>query len=115
MLKALGDCGVDNIAQYKAEIRENSTGNVYSNYKAVNVIGVISIIKESKSNSVDLGIGSAGFYHSLVLDESLSSNLLLFRPREVISNIVVHRRVRDYLLKEGFSDLDFIHPSDFAG
>lgn len=115
MVECIRNSGVDNLATYDAEIREQDTGIVHHNYKAVNVIGLVSAVDESSSDYEDLGIGSAKFYRSLVLDESRANGLLLFRLREIASKIVIHRTIKNNLLDAGIEDLAFIHPNDFSG
>ena len=115
LLSALAHAGVDNLDTYTAEIHEEGTGHVYHNYKAVNVIGVVSGVDEARSRADTLGIGEARFYHRLELDESRLLRLPLFRLREAISNIIVHKDVRDHIVGHGFTDIDFLHPRDFRG
>ena len=115
LVEALVECGVDNLQQYKTVIKEVSTGKIYTNYKAINVVGVVSLVDQAKSDSAALGIGDAAFYHSITFDSSKGNGQLLFRLKESVSKIIVHKKVKDYLLEKGFSDIEFQHPNDFSG
>jgi hypothetical protein len=116
LVQALREAGVDNIDCYDAIVREESTGIEHTDYKAVNIVGVVRAANLTKSDATELGLADDGlinvFFASLVLDEENTRGALLFRLAENVSYIIVHRKVRDHLLASGFERLSFEVPEE---
>jgi len=106
LIAALRDTGVNNLDLYDAEITDPDTGEVHTNYKAVNIIGMHNVA-DFRRSVADVYDGCAEIdvsFTKLVLDpEKLKNvNLLLFRLEENNGAILVHESVRDSLLRQGF-------------
>lgn len=114
MVDALRESGVDNIDVYDAEILDEEDNKTYTNYKAVNVIGMISATDQEKSKIRKVGDEASGFFinwfDKLVLEDSQTHGLLMFRLAEKPSFIFVHNSVKEHLIKEGFDRLSFVSP-----
>lgn len=94
LVETLRGSGVDNFDTYQAVIRESATGKEYTDYSAVNVLGVIDAVDRAKSKSTSLdGLGT--WFSNLVLDESLTRGVLMFRLRQSLSKVIVHQRVKE--------------------
>jgi hypothetical protein len=122
LIQALNDCGVDNLETYPVAIRDPDNGEVYTNYKAVNVIGLVSAADMRKSNVTVHSNNSQdknspiidADFDGLVIDQKRTHDLLLFRLAESANGILVHESVCDYLLKKGFTDLAFYETKNVA-
>lgn len=116
LLTALREAGADNLQTFDAVIRDPHVGTVTTNYKVINVVGVVSCADMSQSaytppDGVPLIDVS---FDSLVIDEKRVGGLLLFRLAESLSAIIVHQRVKDHLLDRGFDMLTFRDPAKYV-
>jgi hypothetical protein len=116
MIEALRDAGVDNFDCYDVVIWDPITKRKFQEYKAVNIIGVISCADLTKSKysmhdtpSIDVD------FDSLVIDETKTHGALMFRLAECVTGIVVHEKVKEVLLEKGIKHLDFDHPEEWIG
>lgn len=114
LVKVLQRCGVDNLVLYEAVIRELATGREYADYWAVNLLGLIRGADPAQSVSTSLE-GMGNWFSRLVLNDGATRSLLMFRLRENLSKIIVHRRVRDAIEAQPFSLLQFISIDEFSG
>jgi hypothetical protein len=96
LLVALRQSGVDNLDDYPAEVFIPQTGVETHDYRAVNVVGVVKAADLAQSSfSAPSGRPTIDVdFDSLVLDESLVADRLLFRLAEAVSAILVHDKVR---------------------
>ncbi len=110
LLDALARCGVDNIDTYRAIIHQEGEPHPITNYRTVNIIGIISAVDEDTSEATGLGINTGSssprFFTKLKVSTEKARGLLLFRLEERASLIVIHRTVKETLEKE-FPDLVF--------
>ena len=104
LIAALEAFGVNNLDKYPVSITDPDDGRVYTNYKAVNIIGVVSAADMSKSKyELSDGIPLIDVaFDELVLKENEIQNLLMFRLAESLTTILVHESVRNYLIEKGF-------------
>jgi hypothetical protein len=115
LLAALHEIGVDNINAYPAVIVDGKDNVVSDKYKAVNIIGVVaaadiaasSIAAGEKPTLIDTS------FDSLEIDESKTQGLLIFRLAEYVGAIIIHQKVKDYLVAHGFENLGFIEPKNW--
>ena len=115
LLAALTAAGVDNIDMYRAEIRRGDGSLASSDYKAVNVIGVISAANMAESTVAE-GLPVeliATSFDSIVIDEKKAGGLLMFRLAEAVTTLLVHERVKRHLEAKGFGALGFIEPENW--
>lgn len=117
MIAALRKAGVDNFNTYKTTLIDTKTKEHHTNYKAVNIIGLVAVADMSKSKYSDpSGNGLIDMdFDSLVIDEKKARGLLMFRLAECVSGIVIHDRVKYWLEKEGIKGLDFVDPQEWVG
>jgi hypothetical protein len=112
--EVLIQAGIDNIDYYPAVLTDATTGQKYE-YLAYNLIGKVASADLSKSNytnydsklTVDVG------FKDLVIDESKTKGLLIFRLAENLSTILVHDSVRKLLVEKGIDTLKFVKPEDY--
>ena len=115
LIAGLREAGVDNIDVYDAVVRDDETGEEYTDFKAVNVIGKVaaadlSASKYSKDQATNL---ISMQFDSLAIDEKKAGPHLLFRLAECVSAIVVHEKVRN-VIKSRDILVGFIEPKDFV-
>jgi hypothetical protein len=98
LIQVLQEAGVDNLEIFPALIRDEKINKERTNYKAVNIVGLVSAADMAQSSRMDPTSTNAMIdvdFDSLVLDESKTGGALLFRLAESVNAIVVHRSVRD--------------------
>lgn len=117
LIAALRAFGVNNFEAYNVAIFDPDNGQTYTNYKAINIIGLIAAADMDKSNATvhpnGLPLGDVDF-DGLVIDETKTHGEWFFRLAESTNAIIVHKRVRDYLLEKGFNDLVFYEAENAA-
>ena len=109
-IQALRDCGIYNFDTYNVAIHDPDDGTVHTNYKAVNVLGLVAAADMEKSiATVHDGIPLIDVdFDELVIDEKKTRGISLFRLAESTNAILVHERLRDCLLEKGFgADIAF--------
>jgi hypothetical protein len=116
LLAAMREAGVDNLDAYKVVITDPDSGRTYDNYKAVNIIGMISAADMGKSQAT---VHPGGplidvEFDRLVLDEGRARGALIFRLAEATATILVHQDLRDHLRSKGFTKLEFLEPGEVA-
>jgi hypothetical protein len=116
LLEAMKEAGVDNLDAYDVLITDPDSGKRFTNYKAVNIIGVIAAadMQKSKATVHTGGPVSDVEFDDLVLDEGKPRGALIFRLAEATGTILVHERLKDYLLAKGFDKLEFLLPGEVA-
>jgi hypothetical protein len=114
----LQELGVDNIDAYSATIRDPQTGQAWTDYKAVNIVGVVAAadLSQSKFVAADPPIIDV-LFDKLVIDESKVHGLLLFRLAQNLSAVVADERIRRAIASDRgrFPHMVFIKPEDWAG
>ncbi len=109
-IAALKECGVYNFDLYDVAIHDPDDDSVHTHYKAVNVLGLIAAADMDKSvATVHGGIPLIDVdFDELVVDESTTKGVQMFRLAESTNAILVHEKLRDALLEKGFgSDIAF--------
>ncbi|UZE97467.1 imm11 family protein [Alkalimarinus alittae] len=117
LLEALRDCGVDNLVTYPCHITDPDSGDVYKNYKSVNIIGLVSAADMEKSNATVHPNGPARHdvdFDGLTIDNDKTNEILFFRLAESTNAIIVHQQVKDTLIAKGFTDLAFYETEKIA-
>ena|SRR5467141_2481604 len=115
-IAALIKGGVDNLELHEARLTDPDTGAAYTNYKAVNIIGLVSAADLGRSTAIihdNIPLVDVGF-DKLVIDEGKAGGALLFRLAENNTAVLVHERLRDHLLDEGFTELEFYNLDEVA-
>lgn len=115
LLAALAAAGVDNLDTYRVELRRGDGSLASSDYKAVNVIGVVSAADMAESTVAE-GLPVeliATSFDSLAIDEKKAGGLLMFRLAEAVTTLLVHERVKRQLEASGFGTLGFIEPENW--
>jgi hypothetical protein len=118
LLAALRDLGVDNIDDYVAEIIDPETRQTWMDYRAVNVIGVVSAADVSRSEYLPTSPPIIDvLFESLSIDEGRANNVLLFRLAENLSALIAHSRLKDGIgaRKLEFPHVQFVKPEEWAG
>jgi hypothetical protein len=122
LVNALQKSGVNNLEVFPAVIRETRTGREYTNYKAVNIVGLVAAA-DSTSETKDLGLGNGdgmldSWFSKLVVDEEKAGGFLMFRMAENVTTILIHKKVKDALESADVprkEHLMFIHPAKWIG
>lgn len=108
-IEALRECGVNNFDLYPVEIHDPDDGSIHTNYKAVNILGLVKAADLEKSDAtVHDGMPLIDVdFDKTVLDETKTHGLELFRLAESITSIMIHERVKNYLVEKGFTHVCF--------
>jgi hypothetical protein len=117
LLDALKSSGVDNLQLFAAILKDPKTKQEYTNYKAVNVIGLVAAADMAKSTTMGLP-NPALFgqtFDSLTIDEKKAGGALLFRLKESASAIVVHDRVKSGIEAAGVPGMTFYESGEWSG
>ncbi|MDF1553070.1 MAG: hypothetical protein P1P84_08415 [Deferrisomatales bacterium] len=116
MISTLRIAGVDNFQTFSAVISDEVRNVIHTNYKVVNIIGKVACANLSMSQHTAHGepIMDVDF-DSLVIDESRTHGLLMFRLAECVSAIVIADSVREALQEAGIKHLNYVSPEDFVG
>lgn len=111
LIAALEKAGVDNLQQFETELVDEKSGAVNNDYSVVNIIGLVSCanIEESKTSE----LGSSYYFHDLVIDPKKIGDLLMFRLKESMINVLVEEKVAQAIKAGGFRGL-LLTPVDTA-
>ena len=109
--------GVDNIQVYDAVLRDIDNGIEYTDYKAFNVVGLVSAADMEKS--IMMGTSNSAMidadFDRLYIDEKKCLGRLIFRLAENVSAIVVHQRIKDQVEKIGLQGIFFYPNGEWSG
>ena len=116
LIESMQRGGVDNLDLYNTEILDPDSGEQLTDHKAVNIIGLVAAADMDAS---DATVHPGGpvidvDFDGLVVDEAKAGGLLLFRLAESTNGILVHEKLKEHLVKEGFDRLSFLDPGDCA-
>jgi hypothetical protein len=116
LLAALEQAGVDNLQRFPAVVSDPQRGTVYTDYSAINVIGVAAVADLARSARAGIRDGAllAVDFTGLVIDPSAAQELLLFRLAEDVSAIVVHERVRRTVESRGVPGMLFYEQGEWG-
>ena len=103
LYEGLLSAGIHNLQSFPAIVERPDTGEVFPDYLAINVVGLVSCAVLEKSESDPLG--ELHFFHKLVIDRSRTHDLLLFRLAEYPPTILVHENVATKLMEAHYSGL----------
>ena len=117
LLDALAAAGIDNLQLFDAVVTDPKTGQTYTDYKAVNVIGAVSAADMAQSKR--MGTGDSTMvdvdFDQLVIDEARPRGTLLFRLAESVGAIVVHDRVKSVIEARGIPGMTFYESGEWSG
>ena len=116
LIQALIEVGVDNLQLFPALVADSAKKIEHTNYKAVNIVGVIAcanmgastLMGTSDSEMIDVD------FDALVIDEAKTGGVLLFRMAEAVSAIVVHEKVRLYI-EDRIPGMTFYGAGEWSG
>lgn len=116
LIQAFQEAGVDNLQLFDVTVTDPDSGQVYTNYKAVNIVGCIKAADLSKSEYTQHGNGPLidVDFDKLVIDPKKPRGTLMFRLAESINVMLVHKSVRDHLKTKNFPFLRFYEPEQVA-
>ena len=118
LLAQLQAAGVDNLQLFEANIVDPTTGVEHTNYRAFNILGLVSGADMGASQLMHPGslTGIDHDFASLVFDrEKLRPDLLLFRLAESVNAIVVHEKVRRQIEASGIEGMVFYASGEWSG
>lgn len=118
MLEVLLAAGVDNLETFPAQLIDEVNDKIYDNYVAFNIIGLVAAADLGKSELMPHSPGATMLdtdFHSLVIDESKTKGLLLFRLAENCSAIMVHHSIKNAIEAKGIPGIVFYADGEWAG
>ncbi|AZZ90656.1 hypothetical protein EUZ85_07960 [Hahella sp. KA22] len=111
LIAALQECGVENLETYNLDLFDPDNGQTYTNYKVVNIVGLIAAADMQQSDEPSLNEVDTD---SLINGTSKTGGRYFFRLAESTNTLIVHEKVKQHLLAKGFTDLAFYEPSKVA-
>lgn len=117
MVEALRAAGIDNIDVYDALIVDPDEGSEWTEYKAVNIVGLVAAANMTTSiiDSSDSARLITTKFEKLVLEPERAHGLLIFRLAEKVSAIIVHEKVKAEIEARRIGPLGFIPPEQWFG
>ena len=104
VIEAMLEAGVNNIDIYPTRINDPESGEIFSNFKAINITGLVATadmtrsMPEAHDNTPKV---NASFNDSKALD------VLLFRLTESHNTILVHEKLKDFIEEKGINNIEF--------
>lgn len=108
---ALDMAGVTNIEYYPARIKNRLTGEVISDYKIANIVGLVYCMdweKATYTRDPDRPDRAEEITHLVIDATKIPDHLPLFRLGEQRTTIICNQRVQDTLIAEGITGVRFI-------
>ena len=117
VVQALEGAGVDNIQYFDAVLVNPDTGQEYQNYKAYNILGLVACADMAASEFMGTSNSTIGDvdFDGLVIDESKTQGLSLFRLAENVSAIIVHKKVKAAIEAARIPGFVFYGPGEWSG
>ena len=117
LIEALHAAGVDNIQFFDAVIRDTIKNQDHTNFKAFNIVGLVSAADMNKSTL--MGTSDSEMidvdFDSLAIDEKRASQFKLFRLAENVSAVIVDEVVKNEIERREIPGMVFYDPSDWSG
>lgn len=117
LVKAFQEAGVDNFELFDAQIKDPDNGKIYTNYKAVNIVGMLQAADMGKSIAEipDDGIALINTsFDELHLDSSKTRGFPMFRLAENNNAICVIDRVAEHVKLKNFPNVRFYETHEMA-
>jgi hypothetical protein len=115
LYEALVAAGVDNLEVYPAVVCKEDGTVVSEDYKAFNLLGVVSAADASKSvfNPLNPSRLVDASFETLALAEERCHDLLMFRLAEYTAAVVVHTKLKQAIEALAIPNIVFTAPSDY--
>jgi hypothetical protein len=98
LLNILYAKGVDNIQVYDAAVIDVRNGQIHKNYKAVNIVGLVSCANLDASTYIEGSGPPLMYFDHLVINKESCTNLKIFRLGESASTIIVSKDIADAIM-----------------
>lgn len=109
-LAAIREFGVNNLQTFEATIFDPDSNKLSTNYKAVNIIGLVKAADMNKSVATvhdKTPLIDVSFDKLVLNNEAEASNLMIFRLAEKSTAILVRRDLKEFLVERGFDHVCF--------
>jgi hypothetical protein len=117
LIQAIKDAGADNLQLFDAVLADPQRAAQHTDYKAVNIIGMVAMADRAKSNT--MGTSDSELldvdFAKLVFREGAASEHLIFRLAEAVNAIVVHASVRQSIEAAGVAGMTFYASGEWSG
>jgi hypothetical protein len=113
LIDALQAAGVDNFDCYPMILERDDTGQTYTDYQAVNVVGRIDALDEEQSESDHDEISPR--YSKIMIDPAKTHELKCFRLKTGPDLLVIRQEVAEHLSRLSFKALLLQRTEDFDG
>lgn len=117
LIQAIKDAGADNLQLFDAVLVDPQRSMRHTDYKAVNIIGVVAMADLGKSST--MGTGDSEMidvdFHRLEFRAGTAGEHLVFRLAESVNAIVVHARVRQSIEAAGVAGMTFYESGEWSG
>ncbi|MFV9615436.1 MAG: imm11 family protein [Gammaproteobacteria bacterium] len=93
LLNILTSVGVDNIQTYDVVVTDSRNSKTYNNYKAVNIVGLLSCANLEKSRYIKGSGPPLMFFEHLVINQDMINDFSMFRLGEAAGTILVSEKI----------------------
>ena len=107
--------GCDNIEYFPAQIVEYNSSEPQSGYYAANIIGLIQCIDMDESEVDEDEDGNIDEIEHLVIDESATRDLLIFRLAEMQDVILIHEHFKKPIEEAGITGVSLVPCDQWDG
>jgi hypothetical protein len=117
LIDVITRAGADNLQLFDAVLDDPQRSIRHSDYKAVNVIGLVAIADLSKSETMGTSDSEKidVDFHRLVIREQIPGEYLIFRMAESVNAIVVHERIKQRIEAVSIPGMTFYASGEWSG
>jgi len=103
---------INNIQYLNADVTYTATNEKVA-YKVANIVGIVSGLDLDKSTVISSRQGNILEIEEMVLDEDKLSGHKIFRLKESIMHIVVHKSIKEAIEKAGLTGFMFLTDEEY--
>ncbi|HEY6642890.1 imm11 family protein [Povalibacter sp.] len=117
LLDVITRAGADNLQLFDAVLDDPQRSIRHTDYKAVNVIGLVAIADLAKSQTMGTSDSERidVDFHRLVMREQIPGEHLIFRMAESVNAIVVHERIKQRIDAAAVPGMTFYASGEWSG
>ena len=117
LYRTIVDFGVDNLDVYPAVMIDSQTKQRFSDFYAVNVVGLIAAADMEQSTATIQPGGPVidVAFDNLVIDAAKARGALMFRLAESTMNVWLHPALVQHIKSAGFPGIEFFDPAEVFG
>jgi hypothetical protein len=113
--KALTEQGVDNIDYFPVQLHDQNTEKMDGSYFLANILGLIDCVDMGKSKVKMWKSGNGFRFESMVIDESKTRGLKIFRLKDDPTKVIINEQLKQYFDSvDVLSGVEIIQTEDYS-